>query len=1171
MKNLKKVLALVLAFAMAFTMMATAGAAYTDSADIQATEAVDMLSALDIMAGDPDGSFRPNDTITRAEACRMIYSIRTNSDNADAYKDMQTTFTDVPADAWYAGYVKHCQAAGIVSGTSATTFEPTRDVTGVELALMCLRVMGYDPAKADIGGSTWSTKTISLATEAGILDDVNTTITAACPRQWAAQIMFNMLDADTVRWSDDANGYVKDTKYVNGNTSLVTYITVGEKYMQMTKSVGVITAMSKDTLTLTQSTSDYADSTYRVQDPSFTKVPVDYSDLMGKHVKVMVKDAKSNQVVGIYETEDNSSLTVNQSAIDVDGTDKIKVDGQSYKLEDTVSVYADGAYSTKYTSSSSFKNQQSPNVLTFVDTDGDSKFDVAVVKTYTVAKVTYASSTQIIAGGKTYKHSDENIAADLARDDFVVITENLYNDNKDIVKADVITGTLSATKGNPITDYQIGDTWYKAAADRTELNTVKATNEVEAVAVNGVMFYIKKTTGNKGAISDVALVVNKGTGVNNRQVKLAFFDGSTKVVDFDSDSTVTWTNLTEGNVYEYSISSNEYSFEMLNLQADYFGDYTAIDNGSDDSATGVETNVVNFAQNSPNTNPYTITNGVDVSTGTTAQWNNATSISDDAQVLLYDFSNDGSNKSSKLITGKQYKALTVGAAAGNVANKGGIAAFTYDDDGVTRVGAMAVAVRSIDSVATNTTHNYYAMIVEDAATVGSNTISYKIWNGTDTVTVTERKNSTVNRDMGQAIGYNSIDENNVIDDVATVGTVGAIKGVTSNGSKVTFDESTQQNITGDTTVLYVNTDEEKAEDIGKTSGSVVKASKSGNIWLNNAIYVTEQSGLVNDDDLDLLIVDLAGKMKGAMAEKTVSTTPSTSGSATVQFEASEDVVAGDTMNLVVTGKAGTTVQVTLTNAVFASNNKTTRTITIGASGREVVETIADGAGNVSIARAVASDVEYAITYTTPVTTVTGEGKYAGTISLSGAEKVGSTGTVEVTVAATADASATASAVVTLSATSGTAGTVSFTKAELISGESKTVNVTGITQNTTISASAAKTAEYATLTSVSLTGTTDQQLGTGNETITVTNNNDGTATATQTLTGFSDGVNDKIKLNIPANTTVEITNAGTTGVSKGSYTGSDLDLSAAGTITFELTTTAANCENLVTTLTIVVTA
>ncbi len=77
---------------MAFTMMATAGAAYTDQADIEATEAVEMLNAIGVMTGDPDGSFRPNDTITRAEACRMIYTIRTNSDNADAYAEYADHF-----------------------------------------------------------------------------------------------------------------------------------------------------------------------------------------------------------------------------------------------------------------------------------------------------------------------------------------------------------------------------------------------------------------------------------------------------------------------------------------------------------------------------------------------------------------------------------------------------------------------------------------------------------------------------------------------------------------------------------------------------------------------------------------------------------------------------------------------------------------------------------------------------------------------------------------------------------------------------------------------------------------------------------------------------------------------------------------------------------------------
>ncbi|MGM9612139.1 MAG: S-layer homology domain-containing protein, partial [Butyricicoccus sp.] len=119
MKNLKKVLALVMAFAMAFTMMASA--AYTDQADIVAAEAVDTLAALNVMTGDTDGSFRPNDTVTRAEMCRMIYSIRSGGkSDASSYAGMQTTFKDVSNDAWYAGYVKYCQSAGIVSGKSAT-------------------------------------------------------------------------------------------------------------------------------------------------------------------------------------------------------------------------------------------------------------------------------------------------------------------------------------------------------------------------------------------------------------------------------------------------------------------------------------------------------------------------------------------------------------------------------------------------------------------------------------------------------------------------------------------------------------------------------------------------------------------------------------------------------------------------------------------------------------------------------------------------------------------------------------------------------------------------------------------------------------------------------------------------------------------------------------------
>ena len=72
MKNLKKILALVLAFACAFTMFA--GAAFTDQADIKVeNEVVDTLIELGVINGYTDGSFKPNDTVTRAEMAKMIY------------------------------------------------------------------------------------------------------------------------------------------------------------------------------------------------------------------------------------------------------------------------------------------------------------------------------------------------------------------------------------------------------------------------------------------------------------------------------------------------------------------------------------------------------------------------------------------------------------------------------------------------------------------------------------------------------------------------------------------------------------------------------------------------------------------------------------------------------------------------------------------------------------------------------------------------------------------------------------------------------------------------------------------------------------------------------------------------------------------------------------------
>ena len=179
MKNLKKVLALVLAFACAFTMFA--GAAFTDQADIKVdSDVVDTLVSLGVLNGYKDGSFRPNDTVTRAEMAKMIYVVRTGKSDASAYNNDKTTFTDI-TNHWGRGYIKYCQSLCIIAGKNATTFAPDQTVTTQEAAKMLLVTLGYNAEKVGLVGKGWGNRTTALADENGLLEDVPAAPPRACP------------------------------------------------------------------------------------------------------------------------------------------------------------------------------------------------------------------------------------------------------------------------------------------------------------------------------------------------------------------------------------------------------------------------------------------------------------------------------------------------------------------------------------------------------------------------------------------------------------------------------------------------------------------------------------------------------------------------------------------------------------------------------------------------------------------------------------------------------------------------------------------------------------------------------------------------------------------------------------------------------------------------------
>ena len=579
MKNLKKILALVLAFACAFTMFA--GAAFTDQADIKVeNEVVDTLIELGVINGYTDGSFKPNDTVTRAEMAKMIYVLRTGNSDASAYNNDKTSFTDVNGH-WAAGFIKYCQSVGIIAGQSATKFAPDQTVTAQEAAKMLLVTLGYDANKAGLVGINWASKTNALADENGLLDDVNTSFTGPCPRQYAAQLIYNAIDTPTVVWRDDA--YTNVTLLGDDNK------TVGEKFMNLKKTTAVLEDVSKTSgketfeLTLDKSTVDENKTTDDKGKAlyNFTNVKKDYSDLKYQMVTVLYKNNDKSKVYGVYATKDNTQQTGILKNLKMDGN-KAKLDDTKYDLADKNTVYVNGKSwtenkkdsnniksfidtygndsDTKYTNAAYMQ----PTEVKLLATDGSTDYSILNVKTFAVAKVTAVGSDYI---NVSFKKGDNTIASKsklesddwdwydgVKKNDYVVLTAagNYGTGNGLVEKATVVTGKVNGTKSDD--GVAIDGEWYTMAGKKGNMVTRPNTGaNVEMVVVNGYVYYTDTTAG---SIDDIALLVEaapKG-GVNSKwEARLIFADGTDKVVEIEKK----WDDKDDGkNILEFHEGNN---------------------------------------------------------------------------------------------------------------------------------------------------------------------------------------------------------------------------------------------------------------------------------------------------------------------------------------------------------------------------------------------------------------------------------------------------------------------------------------------------------------------------------------------------------------------------------------------------------------------------------------
>ena len=198
---MKKLLALVLALVMTLGL-ATVGtnAAYADQDDINYEEAVAVMSAIGVLAGDETG-FRPADTLKRSEGAKIVAYLMVGNTTAEALQGTGTKYTDLPANHWASGYMEYLSSAGVMGGIGDGKIDPDGQLTATAFAKMLLVALGYDAEVEGFGGSDWAINVQKVANTVGLFDGNSSVVgSAAVTREEAALYAFNTLMSPLVEY-----------------------------------------------------------------------------------------------------------------------------------------------------------------------------------------------------------------------------------------------------------------------------------------------------------------------------------------------------------------------------------------------------------------------------------------------------------------------------------------------------------------------------------------------------------------------------------------------------------------------------------------------------------------------------------------------------------------------------------------------------------------------------------------------------------------------------------------------------------------------------------------------------------------------------------------------------------------------------------------------------------
>ena len=546
MFKFKKIIASVLTSIMTFSMAMTVSLAAvpSDVANTKFEEAAEVLGVLNVMVGDDNGAFRPDDTIIRSEVAKVAVALSGLTDVANVTSG-KTKYPDVPQNHWANGFINVATDQKLVIGDTEGTFRPNADITFQEAVTILVRALGYEVKAQAKGG--YPTGYLVTASDIGLTKGISGSQSSAISRGDVARLAYNALTINLM----EQTGFGADVNWEVVEKTLL------EDKLDVEKITAQVMAVGNASL---KGTSSLDKDEILIGDEIFEVGSADVRQILGFNVDAYVKESNSSSkrvllLARPSENMNNSISVMAEDIAEITNTESLKElkywknpekDSKTTKV--TIENDANILYNGKSASAEDFKKISSGSI-TLLDTDTSGTYDVVFVN----ETINYVVEEVVVSSNKIVdKYGQKTLVADPEDDSliFVIVKGSDRIEIKDLKEWDVLTVTKSkdgqlvyaevSTEKVEGKVTEIGDDLYFINGKGYE----KASNYTSEIKLNDEgTFYldidgkIAAVSGETTVSSNYAYLTDAGmtTGMDKTlEIKIFTKDGKTMLLKTDS-------------------------------------------------------------------------------------------------------------------------------------------------------------------------------------------------------------------------------------------------------------------------------------------------------------------------------------------------------------------------------------------------------------------------------------------------------------------------------------------------------------------------------------------------------------------------------------------------------------------------------------------------------------